>query len=287
MSACTPDAVVQTENIPTAGVRFINAVPDTAGAFGMDLRFVDILESNAHYRITFRNGPSAKSPFVSTTIEFKGARAGSRRFRIFLDDTVQSVASTALYDTTVALTATHNYSAFLWGNARSAAADKMHLSFLDEVISNTDTTLVALRVVNATQNPIDVTTYVQGTTPPVVPTWAAVPAFSASSYIYVAPATMMYNVKPAGGAVALFADAQAMPGAPANCDLHFPCLPGEQPDIEAAPGTTVAGSGVSAIVFPSSSAGARTPQTAPFTVPAITFMWDRRPPRGCKPVLCG
>ena len=45
-SACsTPDKIVATEDIPTAGVRFINAVPDTNA---MDFRFVDIVESNAH-----------------------------------------------------------------------------------------------------------------------------------------------------------------------------------------------------------------------------------------------
>ena len=30
--ACNPDEVISTENIPTAGVRFINAVPDTGAA---------------------------------------------------------------------------------------------------------------------------------------------------------------------------------------------------------------------------------------------------------------
>jgi len=84
VSACQPDLIVATEDIPTAGVRFINAVPDTAGAFGLDLRFVDIFESNAHSRVTFRNGPSSASPFVSTITQFKGARVpanGPRNFR--------------------------------------------------------------------------------------------------------------------------------------------------------------------------------------------------------------
>ena len=39
MGACAPDQVVTTPVVPTAGVRFINAVPDTGA---MDFRFVDM-----------------------------------------------------------------------------------------------------------------------------------------------------------------------------------------------------------------------------------------------------
>ena len=58
LSACYPDQVVNTENIPTAGIRFINAVPDSSGAFGFDMRFVDIVESNTQFYMTFRDGPT-------------------------------------------------------------------------------------------------------------------------------------------------------------------------------------------------------------------------------------
>ena len=53
-----PDQIVNTENIPTAGVRFINAVPDSSGAFGFDLRFVDLVESNTQFYVTFRDAPT-------------------------------------------------------------------------------------------------------------------------------------------------------------------------------------------------------------------------------------
>src|SRR3954470_19208461 len=97
--ACsTPELEHPTEVLPYAGVRFINAVPDTAGAFGLDFRFVDLLESNAHFRITFRNSPTTTLPNVPTSIQYKGAREGSRQFRVFPDDTLQSVASKVLVD---------------------------------------------------------------------------------------------------------------------------------------------------------------------------------------------
>jgi hypothetical protein len=300
VSACKPDTTISTGNPPTAGVRFINAVPDTGGAFGFDFRFVDIPENNMQYRITFRNTPPSGSPFVAQTIEYKGAAAGSRHFRVFYDDSLQAIASQTAADSTVTLTANTNYSAILWGNARSTGTDKMHFTFQTEDIGgNTDTTLVGLRVMNATNAPIDVRTYLQNGTLPAAPTWAAVPAYSFSSFVFVAPSafspppksgtqccTYLFNIQPAGGGAALAADAFAIYGAPANCDLHYPCLPGEQPDVEAAPGATVAGSALTAIVTPRSVAGTRTPQGGAFGAPAITFMWDRRPPKGCKPTLC-
>lgn len=296
VSACQPETTISTPIPPQAGVRFLNLVPDTAGAFGFDLRFIDVFENNMQYRITYRNGPSAAQPFVAQTIQFKSAQAGNRHFKIFYDDTLQTIAPLFAADTTVTLAGSTNYSAILWGNARSTGADKMNLKFITEDIGgNTDTTKVGLRVINATNAAIDVYTYLQGSAVPATPTWAAVPAYSISTFVFVAPATYgttsatyLYQVRPAGGAVgtALFTDGQAMTGSPANCDLHYPCLAGEQPDVEAAPGAAVAGSALTAIISPPTPAGTRTPQGTAFKSTAITFMWDRRPPRGCKPTLC-
>jgi hypothetical protein len=302
VSACQPETTISTPIPAQAGVRFLNLVPDTGGANGFDFRFIDIFENNMAYRITYRNTPSGTQPFVAQTIQFKSAQAGSRHFKIFYDDTLQTIAPLFAADTTVTLTASTNYSAILWGNARSAGADKMNLKFITEDVGgDKDTTKVGLRVLNATNAAIDVYAYLQGAAPGATPTWAAVPAYSISSYVFVAPSTYnppptsgtqcctwMFNVRPAGGAPAsaLFADGFAMYGSPANCDLHYPCLSGEQPDVEAAPGAAVAGSALTAIISPRTVAGSRTPQGASFQVPAITFMWDRRPPRGCKPTLC-
>lgn len=273
-SACTLEEVVPTENIPTAGIRFINAVPDSSGAFGLDFRFIDIVESNAQFRVTFRNSPSTSAGVTASTLtQFKPARAGaSRKFRIFLDDTLQNIAQTIVKDSTLNLEANHNYTVILWGAARSTGADRMRLNVIDENPAN-PATQVGLRVINTTGVPIDVRPYVQGTAVPATATWAAVPALSVSSWISVAPGQIMYNVQPAGGGTALFADQLALPGQAATVD------------IEATPGTTVAGSAVTLVVYPRSTAGSRAPQTAPFAVPAGSFMWDKRPPRTCSP-LC-
>jgi uncharacterized protein DUF4397 len=128
-SACKPDEVTTITTPPTAGVRFINAVPDTGGAYGLDFRFVDVVENSDHFRITFRNNPQTSGGVTaSAAIQYKAAQAGQRHFRIFLDDTIQTIASTVLKDSTATLEAGHNYTFLLWGNARSSGADKMRRS---------------------------------------------------------------------------------------------------------------------------------------------------------------
>ena len=278
-SACSPDTVFTTDLTPVAGVRFINAVPDTGAAFGLDFRFVDIVENSAAFRIPFRNGPqntvirAGDTVTASALIQYKAAKAGSRHFKIFLDDTLQNVASVALKDSTVDLTAGHNYTFLLWGNARSTGSDKMRMTVIDENVPD-PTTSVALRVINATGSAIDVRQYA-GSTVPGAATWGNVGAYAISPYVTTTPNQIRYNVQPAGGGTTLFADALALIGQPIGTSTGG-CTVGL--DCDVSPGTTVPGSAVTLIVFPRSVAGSR---AASFTTPGGSFMWDRRPPRAC------
>ena len=241
-SACSStDTIVPTENIPTAGFRFINAVPDTNS---MDLRFVDIVENSDHYQIGFRDSPVTSGGVTgSAQIEYKNTRAGSRHLRIFLNGTTAAIASTVLIDTTVTLEAGKVYTALMQGPARSGG---MKFVVYEEVITDPAAS-VALRVINTTPNPIDVRAYPATGTAAVAPTWASVPPYSRSAFITTAPTQVKYNVTAAGGATALFTDALALIGAPATSSAGTSTL-----DIEGLPGTTQAGSAVSAIVFPPS-----------------------------------
>ena len=85
--------------------------------------------------------------------------------------------------------------------------------------------------------------------------------------------TVKYNVQPAGGGTALFSDASALIGIPIGTEANG-CVVGL--DCDATPGSSVAGSALSGIIFPPSVAGS---MAAQFGTPAISFMWDRRPPR--------
>jgi len=275
VGACKPDEVVPTEVIPTAGVRFINAVPDSSGAYGLDFRFIDFVESNAQFRIAFRNSPiTSANVTAASAVQYKNARAGQRHFRIFLSDSIPQIASTVLKDSTLTLEANHNYTVLLWGAARSTGADRMHLSVIDETVADPGSN-VALRVINATATAIDARQYAQGGSLPPTATWANIAPYSASAYVTAAPGNKMFNVQPAGGGTNLFSDALALIGTASTVD------------IIGNPGTSIAGSAVTLIVFPRSTAGARTPQTTTpinYTVPGPAFIWDRRPPRTCS--LC-
>ena len=273
MSACSPELVTETPVVPTAGVRFINALPDSAGAFGLDFRFVDIVENSAAFRVPFRNSPTtAGGVTVSTTTQYRPAQAGSRHFVVFLDDTIQTIAQTKLKDSTLSLVDGKNYTVILWGAAR---AGQMRLSVIDETITDPGSK-VALRVINAGTTPIEVRTYPTGGTVPAAATWASVGALSASSFVNADTGSISYNVREVGATANLFADQIAMLGQVAFSTAGA----AGKLDIEPIPGTRVSGSAVTMVVFPRSTAGARTPQTAAFLVPAGSFMWDRRPPRG-------
>jgi hypothetical protein len=274
LSACSPERIIETPLTPTAGVRFINAVPDTGA---MDFRFVDLVENTAAWNQAFRNNPViASGVATSQQVQFKAARAGQRHFRIFMNGTTAAVASTVVKDTTVTLEQDHNYTILLWGNARAGSTPALRLTVIDETVADPGAQ-VALRVINATGSAIDVRHYPSGGTVPAAATWSNVGPVTVSSYVTAAPGQIRFNVQPAGGGAPLFADALALIGAPA--------VTGPPGPTDALPGTTLAGSAVTAIVFPRSVAGSQAPQsgasssTPAFTAPAVTFVWDRRPPR--------
>lgn len=279
VSACKPDQEIASPVEPKAGVRFINAVPDSGGANGLDFRFVDYVENSAAYNVPFRNlpqstGSGAAQVTASALIELKPAKAGQRHFRIFLSDTLQSIASTVLMDGTQNLEAGHNYTFLLWGNARSAGADKMRLSVIDETVAD-PAARVALRVINATANPIDVRQYAaSGTVPTTAPTWAGLAGLSISNYQLADTTRIRFNVQPAGGGTALV-DVLALIGQP-NGTAVAGCVVGL--DCQGAPGTTASGSAVTLIVFPPTATGYR---AASFSSTGSSFMWDRRPPLNC------
>jgi hypothetical protein len=285
LGACAPEEIVQTEDIPTAGVRFINAVPDTSA---MDFRFVDQVESNAHWNVTYRNAPtiSAGQP-ASATVQYKAARAGSRTFKIFQnggcspDACTQADAMVEMASQTVTLEAGRNYTALLWGYSNPgragapaglpAGAPAMVLDFYEETVADPGAQ-VAIRVINATAAAIDASFFVSTGTAPGTPTWAAVPAMSRTTYQLTAPG--QYRVTATG---VTQTSNLALIGAAAVTAAPGP--------FDATPGTEVAGSAVTAIVWPRSVATSPAPQlgatsTRPsFTANAITYVWDRRPPR--------
>jgi hypothetical protein len=288
-SACSgPEQVTQSPAAPSAGVRFINAVTDTGGATGLDFRFVDKVENNAQPGILVRNSPvSGDTPtwIGSTKLEYKNAAAGARYFKIFLSDTNQTVASTVLNkggvattntvlsnDTTLNLVAGKNYTVIMYGEARTGSANGLHLMAFEEAQGDPGVGKAAIRIINMTPTTINATANAT-TGGALLGTFAGVTAYSVSAYNVIDTTTVTYNVTGAGITGTL--SGVAMLGIPNTVD---------QPAV---PGTRIAGSAVTGIVWPRTVAGAATvPQTAAFNAPLMSFIWDRRPPKGCSDVLC-
>lgn len=253
--ACkTAELVHPTGFQPVGGVRFINAVPDSSGALGMNFHFVDIVENSFQYHVTFRNTPNAASPFTSTQTEYKGTlQGGSRHLRLFLDDTIQAVATTILADTTLNIVAGHNYTAIEWGAGRLAAPNNMRLSVWEETVPSPGVN-VSLRALNTTNASVDVRVYLgplsAATAAATAITWT-IPAYTASPYISVVPGSYFYNVVPTGSptTTTLFADGATLAGTAANCD-GLVCLTGQFADIDATAGSTVPGSAITGVIFP-------------------------------------
>jgi hypothetical protein len=278
LGACesTPESVA-TVTPPTAGVRFIHAVPDTGL---VDMRFVDIPENSSHFAIPFRNNISTSAGIpASTMIQYKNTEAGARHMKIFLNSTDQAIAQIVLKDTVVNLVAGTNYTFILRGYAnptgpnRPAGAPPMEFRVIEETVADPSPN-VALRVINTSNTNVDVRTYADGGTVPATPPaeFTNVPAMTFSAYTQTAPAAVRFNVRTAGTGTNLIAtDALALRGAPAVTTAPGP--------FDAIPGTQVAGSAVSAIVFPAAVTGTAAASVAGSTNPAISFVWDRRPPR--------
>jgi hypothetical protein len=254
LTACDPEVVIPTPDIPTAGVRFLHLAPDLGS---VDFRFVDLVENSAHWNMAFR---------ASANFYYKNARAGERHLRIFRASSSQEIASQVLFDERVTLEAGKRYTFLIWGY--SAGTPAMRFAMIEDNPDDPGNS-IALRIVNAavTHGPLDIRHYPHAGTVPTAASWANVAPMTVTTYLTAATGQRRINVQPAGGGTALFADALALVGVAATID------------IEAAPGTTVAGTAVSNFIVPRSVAGS---PAAPFTTPGMISAWDRRPPRTCQ-----
>ncbi|MDZ4674316.1 MAG: DUF4397 domain-containing protein [Gemmatimonadota bacterium] len=265
-AACRPETIIQTEDIPTAGIRFVNAVPDT---FGLDFRPVDIVENTHFFSVNFRS---------TTLLYYKNARAGARQFKIFLSNpdlnapsaTQQAIAATVVDEVNLTLEAGKNYTVIIWGYMRPGSTPAKRVTVLEDNPADPGSQ-IALRIVNAAAGlgAIEGRFYPGTGTAPAAANWPSIAELTASTYINTAAGAVKSNVRLVGSATALLTD----PTLPAGI--------AETIDIDGTPGTTRAGTALTGFVFPRSVAGSR---ATSFTTPGMFWVWDRRPPRTCA--LC-
>jgi hypothetical protein len=243
LAACSDDdgVVDPVQEEPKALVRFINAVPDTGI---VDFRFTDRLENLPTFLgVGFRASSGV----------YQRVGVGTRTVRIFVNSNDPTAAQRILVDTTLTLAAGSRYTLIYAGRARGNA-DRLAVIDDDATLPAPGTT-IAVRTIHAAVGTGAVDVYVanSGATDPVA---AKVGQFNNVAYLgktaYAtlpvrtgAGALYMFGVTNTGSTAALFSATPNQPG------IATPAGQLTSPQ----PGVQIAGSVLTAVVFPGATAG--------------------------------
>lgn len=256
---------------PAAFIHIINAVPDTGS---LDFRFVDTIDGvpNVEFvNLPFRGG---------TNVGYQRVAAGSHEIRVFMSSSNLNAAgltndpaivSTVMGDTTFTFVDGTHYTFIFNGSARAKAQ-----KFLILNDGFTIPTGISVRAVNMNTSAADfylaagtaAATTVTGT-----PTFAALAPATASAYtpFAVASATSGYTLTATNaGATTPVWSAVMNAGSAAVAEVT-----GVSGALSALPGSRIAGSIFTGVLFPASTAGSKAPQTAAFTAPGVILVPDR------------
>ncbi len=246
--------VTNTKRPPLAFIRYVNAVPD-AGA--LDFLFVD---GNVEY------SPQYPASAFRTIGIYQGARAGTRRMRVFPNSTNINVTSVPLIDTTFTLVAGQYYTILHAGFSVDANGTPDRLVFVDDTRPAQNAGL-HVSMLNAAQGLANMDVFATATdaTPLAGETPLATNVAVGTRTTYFARAT---------GAFAI----QAAPTATTTAAASMASAAGTAGTLAADPvgGNSVAGTQFTAFLFPRSVAGSAAPN---LPTPAITIVVDRQPPR--------
>lgn len=260
LGACNDDDVVTATRPPLAGVRYINALPDTGT---VDIRMIDQLEYSANTvngtgGLLFREGT-----------EYFSTEAKARKIRVFaFQNREVTTVSQVIHDTTITFEANKNYTLLLVGSARAKTA---RFRVIEDARQNVSAGNIAVRVYNAGAGAVDAyvlptaTTALTGT-----PTFAGVGDLAASAFNNRAAGAFAVRVAPAGSTTAAASVAAAT--GTAGTALVNPVA-----------GAAVPGTVFSAYVFPRSVAGSGAPQTAAFLTTGVQLFVDQLPPNTVTP----
>lgn len=249
LAACDKAETTSPTRPPLAGVRFINALPDTGA---IDIRAIDQVEwSPVANALTFRQGT-----------QYMPTQAGARHFRMFPTDSNPAITSQFFKDTTVTFEANKNYTVLVTGLARSKTTRWVVLT---DDVPTVPAGQIAIRAINAATGSIGV--YLTAASTDALPGTATLTAadYAASPYQMRAVGSLFARVLTAGSTT---------PAASATGQVAPTSQPGT---VLPAAGVNVAGSAFSVMYFPMSVPTSKAPQTAAFQAPAAIFFVDKVP----------
>lgn len=258
---------------PLAGLRYVNLVNDTSG---VDFRIINFIgDAPSAGLALFRTGGAPYG--VSTNFlppHFPVESGRDVHIRVFMNDTLQALASQVVFDTTCTFREGKNYTFFLYGSARGAAAHA--LVTLDSAPAITGTNF-AVRTINlastlaptiATGTTVDVDVVTQATASPLTGTaqFANVAYKGVTNYATVAVSATLKAVVSAPTTRTFTTFTANLPAGVVGTATLNPVA-----------GSNVPGSAMSIIVVPPSVTGSRAPQTTAFLAPTVLFLFDVKP----------
>jgi len=259
---CSTDNGQPTANSipPLAYVRYINALPDTMNT---TVRWVDYIEFTPQ---TFAN---VAYRGIGQGL-YQGLKAGSRHFKVFNSDAVNfSVAgnTAVLADETISFDAGKYYTIVMTGYARTGSKK---IKVYEDVIPSPGSN-IAIRVFNANTGLGSIDAYKTAGASDAIsgsPTFGAVAEQAFSAYTQVAPAAFAIRATAAGNAATILASGAAPAGTAGTTSA------------DPIGGGTVAGSVITAMVFPASVTGSMAVASA---TPSVIYVVDKQPPRTTSP----
>jgi hypothetical protein len=271
VSACDEDGITESTPGPAALVRFVNAIVDTGT---VDLRFVDRVE----------NLPTFLGvPFRASSGVYQRVIPGTRPVRVFVNSSVDSIASIRLVDSTITLEANKRYTLVYAGRA---SGNQDRLVVIEEPsfdLPDPATTSIAVRALHAAVGTGNVDVHIApanraadanlGPDPitTAVATITDVAYLEQTAHVTVvkrdtAAASLplyQFGITPAASTTLSFRARPNTPGAP-------PTLP----TVGASPGVQIGGSVLTAVVFAGATPGTRS-ATATNTTPTVVLLIDK------------
>ena len=244
---------------PLAYVRYINALPDTQNT---TVRWIDYIEFTPQ---TFAN---VAYRGVGQGL-YQGLKAGSRQLRVFNADVADfsTAGNTAvLGDLTQTFDAGKYYTILFTGYARTGSKV---IKVIEDVIPAPGSN-IAIRVLNANTGLGSIDAYKVASTSTDLSgsaTFSSVAAQAYSAYVTVAPGAFAIRATAAGSTTAVAS--AAMTAGTAGTTTADPIG-----------GATVAGTVITAMVFPASVTGSKAAASAS---PSVVYLVDKQPPRTTSP----
>lgn len=259
IAACDEgDSTSPPPNVPTAAVRFINAVPDT---MGLDYRFVDVVTNAGMYL----------APFRTLQAHHQTLPAGEHTFRVFLNNGSgdPAILSTVVHEQTFTYAEDVSYTVVHSGFMRAGSTPAATVTVQQDNPAVPAAGRVGLRVMHlgAGMGPVDVFVGTNSTadqTPAATPTWTSVSYGQSTAYVEMDTAALRVAVTAPATTTPLLVSNTAAPAGSHASETS-----------SAITGVRIAGSVLTVVILPPSVAGSMAP--AGFTTPAFAFLNDRRP----------